>query len=147
MTNVALLLTAPALPTTPGRAVIMASVGIFLVFVELNRPGRILPGVLGFLLLLFAVAALIHIRVQPWAAALLIASAGIFLLNLWRALPTWLLVLVTLLTIAGLRFLVPPTSGKNIQMPLAILCGGALGGLTAVLTRLAYRARRSKALD
>ncbi len=147
MTNVAFLLSAPALSITPDHAVILASVGICLIFVEFNRPGRILPGAAGLLLVLFAVAALLRTGVQPWAAALLLCSAIVFLINFWRALPIWSLVLVTLLTMGALRFLVPSGHGSGVQTPVAVLCGGLLGSISAVLTRVAYRARRSKALD
>ncbi len=147
MTNMACLLSAPALSITSNHAVLLATVGTCLIFAEFNRPGRVLPAAAGLLLVLFAVAALLRTGLQPWAAALLLCSAAVFLLNLWRALPPWSLVLVTLLTMGALRFLVPSGHGSGVQTPVAVLCGGLLGGISAVLTRVAYRARRAKALD
>ena len=132
---------------SPDQAVVVATAGMCLIFLELNRPGRILPGAVGLLLTLFGVAALLKSGVEPWAGLLVLGGCGIFLLNLWRHLPLWLLAATLILAIASLRWLLPFGSPAHIHTPVAILCGGLLGALSATLTRIAYRARRSKALD
>lgn len=118
-----------------------------LLFIECNRPGRILPGACGILLVLLAAAHLLHMGLNPWAAASLLGCAAILLLNVWRALPPWLLVLITLGGIFGAAHLIRPTQAQRVTWPVAIACAGLIGVLSAVLTRIAYRARRAKALD
>ena len=131
----------------PDLAVALACEGVCLIFVELNRPGRILPGALGLLLTLFGAASLLHHGVRPWAALVFLLCCLTLLLNWWRSLPALVLACASLLGIVSLRFLLPPGSPVRIHTPVAILCAGLLGLLGAVLTRVACRARRAKALD
>ncbi|MGI4828767.1 MAG: hypothetical protein ACRYFU_11335 [Janthinobacterium lividum] len=137
------------LPThvTPDTAVLVASLGIGLVFLEFNRPGRILPGATGLLLSLLAFSRLLQTGMQPWAILLLAGCVAVYLANLWQTMPFWLLGLVTFAGIVGLRFLVPADAAHPVSVWVAILCGGTLGSTSAALTRVAHRARRSKALD
>ena len=132
---------------TPDVAVAVASLGVCLIFVELNRPGRILPGALGLSLLLLAAGNLLAGGVRPWAAFLLLSCIAIMLLHVWRRLTTTLLMLTGLASIVSLRFLEPPYRNPPVHTPVAILCGGVLASLSAFLARVAYRARRAKALD
>ena len=134
-------------PTNPDHAVGLACLGVLLIFVELNRPGRILPGAGGLLLLLFSTAALFRDAIRPSAVVLLLCCCAAFLLNWWRPVPFALLLLSTILAIVSLRLLLPPGIHGQIQTPVAIVCGGTLGSLSALLTCIARRARRSKALD
>ncbi len=132
---------------TPDRAVALGTAGLCLGFVEFNRPGRVLPGAVGLLLFLFASASLIQHGVHPAACALLACSTAVLLANLVRRLPLWLLALATLALILGLRWLVPSRAPQSVHLPVAVVCGAILGTLSGALTRVAYRARRSKALD
>ena len=132
---------------TPDGAVAVATLGLCLVFLELNRPGRILPGAAGLLLTLLGMATLLRDGVEPPAALLLFCSCGVFLLNLWRRLPVWLLLSAIVLVIGSLRYLLPLDRPAAIRLPVAVACGSLLGLLSAWLTRVAYRARRAKALD
>ena len=125
----------------------MATLGLLLIFLELNRPGRVLPAGVGLLLLLLASATLFRLRLQPWPASLVIVMGMIAGLNLYRRLPSWLLVLTTAGWVVALRFLVRPQDSRCVHMPVALAAGGLLGVLSAVLTRIAYRARRAKALN
>ena len=136
-----------ALAARPNLVLVLASVGLCLLFVEINRPGRILPAVAGLLLTLFAVAALLRVGMQPWAGALILCCAAVFLFNVWRPMPAFVLALTAVLGVVGLRCLLQPSAATPIHLPIAILCGGFLGSLSALLSRFAYRARRSKALD
>ncbi|MGI4826956.1 MAG: hypothetical protein ACRYFU_02010 [Janthinobacterium lividum] len=137
------------LPThvTPNTAVLVASLGIGLIFLEFNRPGRILPGATGLLLALLAFSRLLQTGMQPWAVLLLAGCIAVYLANLWQTMPFWLLCLATFACIVGLRFLVPANAANPVSLWVAICCGGTLGSTSAALTRVAHRARRSKALD
>ena len=132
---------------TPDAAVLVGTAGICLGLLEFNRPGRILPGALGLLLFLFASAAFLDRGIRPSAAMILLLVVAIFVANAWRRVPVWALAAATLALIAALRLLSPPTAPVRVHTPVAILAGTVLGSLTGILTRIAYRARRSKALD
>ena len=130
---------------TLNQAVLLGTLGICLGFIECNRPGRILPGAVGLLLFLFSCARLAHAGLHP-AALLVLAVAILTLLgNLLRSLPAWVLMVATACLVAGLHLL--PSREAMIPFRIALPCGTILGGLSAVLTRIAFRARRAKALD
>lgn len=131
---------------TPDAAVALGTAGICLGFLEFNRPGRILPGAAGLLLFLFACAALADAGLRPAAVLAIAGATAVLLANLWRSLPLWTLAAATIALVLGLRFLVA-RPGAPVHTPVAIVCGLLLGALSGALTRIAYRARRSKALD
>lgn len=133
--------------TTPNAAVLVATLGIALIFLEFNRPGRAWPGALGLLLTLLATAALLRFGLRPWSVVLLAVCTMAFLLNLWLRLPLWLLGVVTIGLIIAVRSLIPAQDPVAIATPVAVLCGGLIGTASGALTRVAHRARRSKALD
>ncbi len=131
---------------TLNQAILLGTLGLCLGFVECNRPGRILPGAVGLLFFLFSCARLTAAGLR-FPALLVIAMATLILLgNLPRSLPLWLLVLATVGLIAGLHWL-PAGAAAAIPLRIALPCGAVLGVLGAVLTRIAFRARRAKALD
>ena len=132
---------------SPDGAVAMASLGLLLIFVELNRPGRILPASFGLLLVLLASGALFRFGLEPWSVLLLLAAGGLAVVNLYRCLPLSLLLVSAAGWVFALRFAVRPRGSVFVHTPVALACGGSLGILSAVLSRIAYRARRAKALN
>ena len=128
-------------------AVALASFGLLLIFLECNRPGRVIPSSLGLLSLLLASANLFRHGLQLWAVSVILIAVAIALWNLYRRLPLWLLLLSGGGWIIGLRFLVHPEGASFVHTPVALLAGGLLGTFSTVLTRIAYRARRAKALN
>jgi len=117
------------------------TVGLLLIYIELNRPGRVIPGALGLLLALLACARLWAAHPQP-VALLLVATAGFLLaIDLVRGSHVAVSAAATLALVVGFRELVTPPVGWMA----CILCGVGLGGTTAVLTRVARRARANKA--
>lgn len=132
---------------SPDGAVMVASLGLLLIFVELNRPGRVLPASLGLLLMLLASATLLRFGVQLWPALLAGAAVAVALGNLYRRMPLWLFVLATCGLVTALRLLVRPRGSLFVHTSVAVACGATLGIVSAVLTRIAYRARRAKALN
>jgi len=134
---------------SPNAAALLLTLGVLLVYVELNRPGRVIPGALGLLAVLFAAAALLRQGLSLAGLALVALALALFLLALLRAAPLGTAVAATLALVAGLYRLLPPTAppGNRIGLLTAALCGGVLGGVTATLTHLARRARANKRLD
>ena len=130
----------------PDAAILLATAGICLGLVEINRPGRVLPGALGLLAMLFSTASLLRFGLRPGAVLLLVLAAVVMVANAWWELPRVLLALATAAGIAGLRLLIRPPA-PPVHIGPAILCGAILGALSATLTRIAFRARRAKALD
>ncbi len=131
----------------PNVAVVAGTIGCALISLEFNRPGRIFPAACGLLLLLFASAGLMTAGAQPAAFALLLTGAAGLLINAWRRVPLPVLALAAAAVIGGLRFLLPAASPTRIHLAIAVACGGFLGVVCSLLTRIAYRARRAKALD
>ena len=131
---------------SPNHAVVVAMVGLCLIFFEFNRPGRILPGALGSALLLFAVASLLHHPLHTPALLLLLVSSATLAGSLWKDLPLWLAAAATAALSASLRLLVPGDANPHINTPVALTCGFTIGLLGTFLSRIALRARRLKAV-
>jgi membrane-bound serine protease (ClpP class) len=136
-----------AVHLTPNVAVVYFTLGVVLMYVELNRPGVILPGCFGLLACLFAVGSLVRFPLSPMGVLVFVSGAALLLLDLIRPLPLAVSITATLALVLGLFGLVagPPT--LQIRAVTAILCGLFLGAGTSVLTRIARRARANKAVD
>lgn len=131
---------------SPDAAVLVATLGLGLITVELNRPGLVVPGAAGILLILFAMASLIPALLNPGAVAVLGLAFVTVLLNVWYRLPVWLLAAATLALIVALRLLVVPRGETPVSWPVAAGCGLAVGVAGSWLSRAALRARRAKAV-
>ncbi|HLI77681.1 MAG TPA: hypothetical protein VKV02_12090 [Acidobacteriaceae bacterium] len=132
---------------SPDAAVCLATAGLCLIALELNRPGLILPGSIGLLLVLFGMDALRHHPCRPWAACLVSISALLLALNWWKRLPLAVLIASPVAAILGVRFLLEPGQQAAVHTPVAIVCGAGFGLLGAALSRIAFRARRLKAVN
>ncbi len=55
---------------SPNVALLVLTLGVLLIYVELNRPGWVVPGAVGLMATLFAVASLARVEVNPGAVAL-----------------------------------------------------------------------------
>lgn len=131
---------------SPNIAILLLTAGAALIALELNRPGSILPGAAGLLVILLAMAGLIHLHPFPVAVAVLVCCIALLLLQ-WRRYLHWLFTAcITAALILALLFLEP----RNLPQPsawIAVPCGLILGVGTTVLTRMARRARQNKGLD
>jgi membrane-bound serine protease (ClpP class) len=128
---------------SPDVALVGLTVGLLLIYVELNRPGWILSGALGLLATLFAVASLARMELNPAAIALVCTAIVLLVLDLLRR-TQWIVALAaTLALVLGFVHLV----GIQIHTATAVVCGLVLGGCTSILTRIARRARANKGLD
>jgi membrane-bound serine protease (ClpP class) len=110
-------------------------------YIELNRPGRIIPGALGLLAALLALPSLFTPPPTLVAALLLAAAIAIFAVGLRRTIHPMLYVVATIALTFGFHAIRP------IQWKTAVICGLILGAGTSVLTRIAHRARVNKGLD
>jgi membrane-bound serine protease (ClpP class) len=124
---------------TPDQALLMLTFGVLLIYVELNRPGLIVPGALGLLAVLLAIAPFLR-HPPPMLALLLLAAAVLtFARALRRHTDTWLLIAATICLTDGFRQL--PT-----HLFIALPCGLLLGVVTSYLAGIAHRARTNKGL-
>jgi membrane-bound serine protease (ClpP class) len=130
----------------PDVALLMLTLGLLLIYVELNRPGWIVPGAVGLLATLFAVASLVRLGLNPGAVALVGTAVVLLGLDLLRRTQGLVALAATLALVLGFARLVQGV-GAGIGMGMAVGCGVMLGGCTSILTRIARRARTNKGLD
>ncbi len=128
---------------SPDVGLLVLTLGIGLIYVELNRPGWVVPGALGLTAALFAVASLGRVGVNPGAVVLVGSAVALLGLGLRRRTP-WVVDLgATLALVLGFLYLVRDAGRRP---GIAVGCGIFLGGSTAILTRIARRARVNKGL-
>ena len=121
-------------------SMVLATAGILLLYLECNRPGRVLPGAAGLLLLLLAAYSLSLLPLRP-ASLLLVVAGFLTLAAPLRLEATWRPLLAgTALLILGFATL----SASEAVSATAGICGLVLGPVTAWLTIIAGRARRAK---
>ena len=131
----------------PEAALLVLTLGLLLIYVELNRPGWIVTGAVGLLAVLFAVASLGRAGLNPGAVALVGTAAALLGLGLRRRTPVVVDAAATLALVLGFADLVRGRGGLEINPGVAVGCGVALGECTSILTRIARRARTNKGLD
>ena len=130
----------------PNGAVLLATAGLLLIFLELNRPGLVLPGAVGLLAILLAAAAISRYPLQGWALTLLALAFATLLCNVWLKLPLWLLSLCAIAMVVALHFLLQTNAASEVTWSVATLSGLVVGVLGSFLSRVALRARRAKAV-
>ncbi len=131
---------------SPDVALVVLTLGVLLIYVELNRPGWVVPGAVGLTVALFAVASLARAGVNGAAVALVGSAVVLLGLGLRRQTPVVVAVAATLALVLGFAELVKGPS-MGIHAGTAVGCGLMLGGATSILTRIARRARANKGLD
>jgi membrane-bound ClpP family serine protease len=132
---------------SPDIAILSLTLGLLLIYLELNRPGTILPGAIGLLIVLLAIAALLPLPLSATAVALLAAGTGLLLLSLVRKTSILLAVTATLALIFGFLHIPGKEAAPRVHALVATGCGLILGAGTSYLTHLARRARANKGLD
>ena len=132
---------------SPNAAILFLTLGLLLIYFELNRPGSIFLGALGLLITLLSIAALAKNRINPNAIVLLLLAISLLTHALRRPTSVLISAAATLALIFGLRTLIVQTCCGHISTSVALGCGLLLGTGTSVLTRVARRARVNKGLD
>ena len=136
-----------ALHLSPDAAIVLFTVGILLIFVELNRPGVVLPGCLGLLATLFAIAAVLPTH-PPFVSLALISIGTLLLaLQLWVRMPYIFAALCIFPLVMGLHLLAPHPTNPSTHMLISLLCGLILGLSSTYLAQIARHARANKGLD
>ena len=130
----------------PDAALLVLTLGVLLIYVELNRPGWVVAGAVGLTATLFAVASLGRLGVNPGAVALVGTAVVLLGMGLRRRTLVVVDVGATLGLVLGFAKLVRGP-GVGINAGMAVGCGLVLGGSTSILTRIARRARANKELD
>ncbi len=125
-------------------ALLVLTVGVLLIYVELNRPGWVAPGAVGLAGVLFAVASLARLGMNSGAVVLVGTAVALLGLGLRRRTPMMVDVAATLALVLGLVYLV---RDARTSIGIAAGCGILLGGATSILARIARRARANKGLD
>ena len=126
---------------TPNHALLVLTLGILLIYVELNRPGRVIPGAIGLLLTLLPIPSLLDSSYPPALLLLLATSIALIALGLRRTVHPIVFAAATLGLILAFSAL------KGVHWAIAASCGLILGAGTSILTRIARRARLNKGLD
>ncbi len=129
---------------SPDAALLLFTGGLLLIYLELNRPGWIIPGAAGLLLTLLSVASLLRFPVRIPAVILLLTASAVFALNLLRRTHALIAALATFALTLSFLYLVPGPVALRIHPATAISCGLVLGAATSLLTAIARRARTSK---
>lgn len=132
---------------SPDVALLVMTVGLLLIYVELNRPGWVLSGALGLTATLFAVASLGRFELNAGAVALTGTAVALLAVDLLRRTQVMVAVAATLALVLGMQYLVRGPGGLRVHPVTAVGCGVVLGAGTSVLTRIARRARTNKGLD
>ncbi len=132
---------------TPDTALVCFTLGLLLIYFELNRPGTILPGALGLLLCLLSCASLLAHPISLSGLVLTLSAAALLLLDLFRPVPLAVAAAATLALSCGFYRLLAAPEQKPTHLLPAALCGLILGSATSFLTRIARRARANKAVD
>jgi len=134
------------LPLSPDAAIALFTFGVLLIYVELNRPGSILPGALGLLISLLSIAEILPTHPNLYGAFLLFIAASLLLLNM-RSARFQRSIIPTLLLVFGFQHLVRNPAYPRIHIAISLVCGLILGLSSSVLAAIAHRARVNKGLD
>jgi membrane-bound serine protease (ClpP class) len=131
----------------PNLAVLILVLGALLIYLEFNAPGTIIPGALGTLLLLTALFALNLLPVRYTAVMLIIGAFVLLILEvkipshgILAAAGIIALIFGTLTLVNG------PIPQMRVHPATAIASGLGFGLVTAFLVRIAWRARKNKAM-
>ena len=131
----------------PNLSLPLFLLGLFLLYLDFNIPGRVLPAALGTLTISLALYGLIHTPTALWAVALTLLSIGVILLDL--AYPERNL--MAILGTAGLAYALfhltdVPNAPHHVHPATALLTATAFTVVTLKLGRIALLARRNKAI-
>jgi membrane-bound serine protease (ClpP class) len=129
----------------PNIAFVLFSLGMLSLYIEMNHPGAVLPGIIGFIFILLAVFAF-HILPTSYAAlALILAAFVLFALEAkfqsHGVLTTGGIVVMVL---GALLLVDGPIPEMRVRLLTALAVSVPIGVITAFLMTIAIRARRNK---
>lgn len=127
----------------PSNALVLtATGGVSLVYWELCSPGRVVPGVIGSVLLLSASWSLSQRHLAVWGMMILSIAILLFIFDAWRPKSALIPITASAFLAAGLMGLIP--GPERIAWWVAAPCALLLGTETSYLARIAARARDNK---
>jgi len=129
---------------SPDAALMLLTFGLLLIYLELNRPGWILPGAIGLLVSLLSIASLLRQDLRSPAVLLIATAIALLALNLVRATHPLVAAAATLALILGFARLISGPGDSRVHAITASICGLILGVGTSLLTAIARRARTNK---
>jgi membrane-bound serine protease (ClpP class) len=129
----------------PDIALLTIVAGAFLIYLEFNTPGTIIPGALGTLLVLTSLFALNLLPLRLTSVMLLIAAAALLLLEI-KAPSHGVLAGtgIVCLVLGALTLVAGPIPEQRVHFATALGAGTGFGVVTVFLVRIALRARRNK---
>jgi membrane-bound serine protease (ClpP class) len=131
----------------PNLAVLILVLGGLLIYLEFNAPGTIIPGALGTVLLLTALFALNLLPIRYTAVMLIIGAFVLLILEVKFPSHGILATAGIVALIFGTLTLVNgPIPQLRVHPATAIAAGLGFGIVTAILVRIAYRARKNKVM-
>ena len=130
----------------PNIALLLLVAGGLLIYLEFNTPGTIVPGALGTLMVLLAIFGLNLLPIRYTAVLLLVAALVLIILEAkFGGHGVLAITGIVCLTFGALTLVAAPVPELGVSPWVAIALSLAFGGITAILLRLAVRARRMKA--
>jgi membrane-bound serine protease (ClpP class) len=131
--------------TDPNLAVLVLMVGALLIYLEFNVPGTIVPGALGTIMVLLALFSLNLLPVRYTSVMLLVAAFVLLILEAKFGGHGILAVAgIVALIFGSLTLVDAPIPELRVHWATALSTGITFGLITAVLLRLAVKAKRSK---
>jgi membrane-bound serine protease (ClpP class) len=127
----------------PDHAVLLLLFGILLIYAEFNKPGTVVLGCLGALLLMLGLDGLSNLALQAPAVVIALAGAGLVGLGCRYTFRRLITIAGTLLLIFGLANLV---ATPRIHPLVAIFAASIFSFVTSWLVRIALLARQNKSL-
>ncbi len=129
----------------PDLTVLLLTLGALLIFLEMNTPGTIAPGMAGVLLVMLSLYGLFQMPLNWQGIVLLLLSAAMLLAETQFARGNLYGVIAVLALTLGLRLLVTgPIPELEVDWSTSIGAGVGFGGITAGLALMGVRARRAK---
>jgi len=136
-----------ALTANPDAGLVLLTIGLLLIYLECNRPGRVVPLGLGLLAVLVALHRLQQTGIRECVVVAGGLAVVLFLLELYRPVPMVVPAAATLAMFAAFDGVRNRASSQIEHGLVAASCALVLGVSTSWLARIAYRARANKAVN
>ena len=129
--------------SNPDHAILLLLCGILFIYAEFNKPGTVLFGCFGALLMMFALYGLGHLALSR--PALMLTILGMVLVGIACRFPLYRVpdIAGTLCIALGLANLVV---SPKVHFIVAIVCAAIFSFVTTWLVRIALSARQNKSL-
>lgn len=131
----------------PNMSFALLAIGLLCLYVEFTHPGTIVPGVVGFFMVVLAVFALNILPVRYTALGLIVLAFVFFALEAKIATHGVLTIAgIAALTLGALLLVDGPIPQMRVQLWTALAVSVPLGLITTFLMAIALKARHSKVL-